>query len=771
MRQLHLKIFYNFKKNDITFYPVYLNLTDLTTLDAKIIHGEEFGNLYEPLTNTTGKEIQNIQSNSNHLLFIPQNVNSTIEDSVVIMISAANPAFAPQKVVLKIEPEKLQVTFVPSVISAGDVANIIVKKKNDNGTLSDLPSDQLFNVRIVDGVDYGGILVPGYNDTTTERSYVRQGFSFYAKKQIPLNSVTSSVYVETTQQAVAESIIPGKPSLNKKQTPIQKSITPQSILQKNSLLKSNLVIKPNISYKSSATKSVKQVSSVNSTQDDGTLFGTGTVTINSEGLLVNFDKPTFNPGDTLNVIIKRVDSYGNETDYPDTTQFEVGIQSGCDLGVILNSVKDTTAQYFAKIRQPIKFIASKSINPDSEVVLIVGAPDIVENQNQAKISNGKSGTLLKKNANNSNITSLQTVKKMKKTSGPGQECLFFQMLHSLFGTTSATVNKLEIIYPLPTSANELITSDPQMPNVTCKAKLHNYSGGQVKYEWEYWISNDIKRFDNDGNPISDRTCKIEIVGKSNSINAIETQWKVPFSKDSIKSFQLIAPVPQIQSNPDYGGNDKKEINIWQDDNDIFTGGNVWVKVTAFDKSHNKICENSISANKILGLDQNSLPSNPTSNAILAFSPSNEIKAIILVESRNMQFKNDGYPNYGPPNGFGLMQIDNYTGDNGQQQGASEKELWNWKANILRADSIFIGEKYNLAKGDFKSHKSTPPSNDELLMENFARYNGGNYYRWDDDENCWKRKPLNKFPNYTLVKVNGIVMTYAERVWEVYNNLK
>ena len=103
MRQLHLKIFYNFKKNDITFYPVYLNLTDLTTLDAKIIHGEEFGNLYEPLTNTTGKEIQNIQSNSNHLLFIPQNVNSTIEDSVVIMISAANPAFAPQKVVLKIE--------------------------------------------------------------------------------------------------------------------------------------------------------------------------------------------------------------------------------------------------------------------------------------------------------------------------------------------------------------------------------------------------------------------------------------------------------------------------------------------------------------------------------------------------------------------------------------------------------------------------------------------------------------------------------------------
>jgi len=749
-----------FQKNDITFYPIYY-LSDQSTLDAKIIHGSEYGDLLETSTNATGKEIQNIQNNSNHILFIPQSISNTIEDSVVILFSSANPIIAPTKVVLKIESEKLQVTFVPSVVSAGEVANIIVKKKNDNGSLEDFPSDQLFNVRIVDGEDYGSILVPGYRDSTTQRWYVPQGFSFCAKKQIPLTSVQASVYVEATQGG-AESIKPDKPLLNKKQSTIHKTIISQSILQKNSSLKSNLVINPNISYKSSATKSVKQVSSVNSTQDDETIFGTGTVTINSEGLMVSFDRPTFSPGDTLNVIIKKVDAYGNEINYPDTTQFEVGIQSGCSLGVILNTAKDTTAQYFAKIRQPIKLIASTPSNSDSVIVLIVGAPDIVENQNQAKVSQVKSGTMLKINANNSNITSLQTVKKIKKTAGPGQECLFFQMLHSLFGTTSATVNKqhkLEIIYPLATSANEIITSEPKMPTVICKAKLHNYSGDEI-FHWEYWVSSNINRTDVDKSKLCTRICQTKITGKSTSKDSTVTQWIVPFSVTKVKWFLLKATVPERNKikHKFYNGDCNSEVNKWQDaGNDVFTGGNVFVKVTAYSATDTTLilAVDTLSANQILGIDNNKKPTNPDQTTILNSAPSKAMKAIMTVESGRIQFNKYGYPYFGPPNGFGLMQIDNYYDNNIKMHvGPSEMEMWNWKRNFNRGHDIFTSDSIQALKY-LKVYDNY--SQDQVMLEAFHEYNFGgndNYWIWNKQKNIWEEQYLGE-------------KDYADKVMENY----
>jgi len=280
--------------------------------------------------------------------------------------------------------------------------------------LEDFPSDQLFNVRIVDGEDYGSILIPGYSDSTTQRWYVQQGFSFYAKKQIPSTSVQASVYVEATQGG-ASSIKPDKPLLNKGQSTIHKTIIPQSILQKNSSLKSNLVINPNISYKSSATKSVKQVSSVNSTQDDGTLFGTGTITIEKEGIKAYFDKSTFTAGDTLNVIIKRIDSNGNEIDYPDTTNFEVGIKEGCELGNILTSTNQKGG-FFSQIRAPIRFLVADSINTgtDTLVVLRVGAPNL--SVTDTKVSNSKIAGKIKNNisitSNQDNVKNQKVLKKI-----------------------------------------------------------------------------------------------------------------------------------------------------------------------------------------------------------------------------------------------------------------------------------------------------------------------------------------------------------------------
>jgi hypothetical protein len=764
------KIF-QFQKNDIMMWIEGGSWTDSTNYNASIIHGTEFGDLYDPTTNTTGKAINNIGYSNGQIFFIPQDIGNVVNDSVVISITATNSKFASTTLVLPIKQEKLQVTFVPSVISAGDVANIIVKKKNDDGSLSDLSSDQLFNVRIVDGVDYGAILVPGYSDSTTERWYIPQGFSFYAKKQIPSPSVQAAVYVETAQGG-AESIKPGLPLVKANQSTKQKSFITQSILQKNNSLKSNPIKLPITNYKSSSVKSVKQINSVNNIQDDGTLFGTGTVTINSEGLLVTFDKPSFSPGDTLNVIIKKVDVYGNETDYPDTTQFEVGIESGCDLGVILNTVKDSTAQYFSKIRQPIKFIAYKSYNKDSVVVLIVGAPKIVDNQILSKISPGKSEIKSQGNLKGFNSTSMQSLKKVKKItgSGPGQECLFFQMLHSIIGTASATKNKqfkLEIIYPLASSPNDSITCEPKMPIVKCKAMLHNYSGNII-FHWEYWLSSNIKRSDVDGSDLCTRICQTEIIGRSLSKDSIITEWIVPFSVNNLKKFSLSATVPSRPHFPKYGGNCGSNISTWQDEgNDVFTGGNVWVKVSAYNAADSTklLGVDTLSANNVLGLNSDGRPSNPTQAMIMNSALSKELKAIMTVESRKIHFYSSGFPNFGGPNGFGLMQIDNYM-TNKMQVGPSEMEMWNWKSNIQRAQII-----YNTKINDATTYLNkliSVPSDDQIRMEAFSRYNGYFYYKNKYNENTGGYD-LIRFPKEHFKLSNDIDQPYAEKAMDVYNN--
>ena len=93
-----------------------------------------------------------------------------------------------------------------------------------------------------------------------------------------------------------------------------------------------------------------------------------------------------NPGDTVDVTVKKKLNDTTYIDYPAGTLFDIGIWSGIGYGTLLANGADSTS--FDDVTMPIKFIATDSLALDSVVVTIYGAPD---NGSSASGIAGKSG--------------------------------------------------------------------------------------------------------------------------------------------------------------------------------------------------------------------------------------------------------------------------------------------------------------------------------------------------------------------------------------------
>ncbi|MFZ1083250.1 MAG: hypothetical protein WAO19_15160 [Candidatus Kryptoniota bacterium] len=104
------------------------------------------------------------------------------------------------------------VTFTPPKISPGDTATIVVNERNADGTISDFPPGQLFEVGIDSGNAYGTILSSG--DTAEYFASIPEPFQFIAADSINVDSVEAAVRVgEIT--AIACSTTPGGKSVKK----------------------------------------------------------------------------------------------------------------------------------------------------------------------------------------------------------------------------------------------------------------------------------------------------------------------------------------------------------------------------------------------------------------------------------------------------------------------------------------------------------------------------------------------------------------------------
>jgi hypothetical protein len=133
-------------------------------INAEIIKGMERGNLINPYTNERSKILTGLDHwyGEVGIDFIADGISPNSVDTVVIKFSSNDESIAPKHLSIYIKPPPIHVYTVPEVLLASDTAEVIIKKRNPDGTLEDFPAEQTFELAVTDECVNGNILV----DTT-----------------------------------------------------------------------------------------------------------------------------------------------------------------------------------------------------------------------------------------------------------------------------------------------------------------------------------------------------------------------------------------------------------------------------------------------------------------------------------------------------------------------------------------------------------------------------------------------------------------------------
>jgi hypothetical protein len=293
----------------------------------------------------------------------------------------------------------------------------------------------------------------------------------------------------------------------------------------------------------------------------------------------------------------------------------------------------------------------------------------------------------------------------------------YQYSNSGIGNGIVIKSGLDIIYPILDNHIEWITEEPKMPEIICKAKLKNiFFSGFYNLDWFFSVS---WRRNHGGYTKKDLIGTV--IGYSHDIVEI----KIPWGEEII-------------------GGDKVVLQL--------------MAVTNQGIFKSKI-ENPF---KILG-------KNPSIQAVKE-GLTLQLQIIVYKETGSAEgkwnhFYSSGYPIFGPPHGYGLMQLD--TPNTAQQ-------YWNWKENKTEGISR-LQVKYEMANAFYNrlrrvNHNVQFYNTDELLMQTFQLYNGGYYYNdWEpDDRNHPERGGKWKKGNPTVWP--GHTDCYAEEAWAIYSDI-
>ena len=219
--------------------------------NIEITSGSQLGRLKDLKSGRTGINLLNLDQADGNMIFqfIADGIEPINIDTALVRISSSDSNVLPYDVQFIIHAQKIVVQFSPPSIAPGDTSDVILKKKNADGSLTDFPIDQLFDVQITKGANYGTILLPQWGDTTDEAWGVMQGFKFIADKQITESMVESTILVKTSSGIIAGSIQAGNSGEGKTLT----------------------------------NKSIRQLKKTSAVQEsDEVLWGEGTITIGGE---------------------------------------------------------------------------------------------------------------------------------------------------------------------------------------------------------------------------------------------------------------------------------------------------------------------------------------------------------------------------------------------------------------------------------------------------------------------------------------------------------
>lgn len=289
----------------------YLN--DAVKYNLEIISGIQTGQLKNPVNGVVGSVLNNLDHVKGKLTFLYEANGRTPvdEDTVVVRATTTDANVASIDITLYVNRQKIDVTFMPASIKAKDTSNVVIKMRDSTGVLVDFPANQIFGLEITDGIDYGDL-------------FFRSRFFWLKAKKVqsafaPFKYIAADLLPASTGEATVV---------------------------------------------------------VSAVKDGKTLWGDGKIKFGTPTVFIKayFDKQNLSPGDTANVYIKKVDENGVETNFADTTHFEVGIKEGCSIGEILTA-DSRKGLYFYGLQKPIRFVVKDSLAAaDTNIVLRIGVP-------------------------------------------------------------------------------------------------------------------------------------------------------------------------------------------------------------------------------------------------------------------------------------------------------------------------------------------------------------------------------------------------------------
>ena len=187
---------------------------------ALIKEGSNRGLLYDYDTGGSGDTITNLtpqEDGVKYLDFITEGEILSETDTVIVKVFTNDENIDTTEATIIIYPNEIDVQIIPSVVSQGDTARVVLKKRGVNG-LEEFAPDKLFNVEIVQGIEYGLILDSLSNDTLTTFSNIPQGFKIIAKDSTGIDSAKIRIKVTTEESGFpVSSVLMDGTKINKKE--------------------------------------------------------------------------------------------------------------------------------------------------------------------------------------------------------------------------------------------------------------------------------------------------------------------------------------------------------------------------------------------------------------------------------------------------------------------------------------------------------------------------------------------------------------------------
>jgi hypothetical protein len=180
------------------------------TYSVQIVEGNEWGTLYSFDTDETADTLSGLpQFNGRaYVSFFAGEEAPSESARVVLRVTASDGSIEPATTEFRVLPVGcLAYEITPAIIAPGDTAAIFFREELPNGTVNEYPPDQLFDVSISGGAEYGTLLFEG--DTASVWNAIGQGVQFIAASAIVGDSAVALI-VATLFEWGASAKAPGE---------------------------------------------------------------------------------------------------------------------------------------------------------------------------------------------------------------------------------------------------------------------------------------------------------------------------------------------------------------------------------------------------------------------------------------------------------------------------------------------------------------------------------------------------------------------------------